>query len=325
VGIVNADGKKEAKKRLPNDIVEILQFLLPYKTEIVGVVVESTYNWYWLVDGLMEAGYRVHLANTTAIQKYSGMKHSDDKDDAFWLAEMLRLNILPTGHIYPKKERPLRDLLRKRGHLVNLRTSLILSLQNIIDRNCGTRIKANDIKLLKEDRTALFMEGNEDLALAGQVSKDTIDFLTKKIRSLETFIEGRAKLKDPYNNLLTIPGIGKILGLTIMLETGSIGRFEQVGNYASYCRKVSTRWTSNEKKKGKGNKKNGNKYLAWAFSEAAEFARRYDPRARAFYNRKLQKTNFMVAHSALAHKLARATYYVIKEQTPFMPEKLFAS
>ena len=102
-------------------------------------------------------------------------------------------------------------------------------------------------------------------------------------------------------------------------------RFEKVGNYASYCRKVSTRWTSNDKKKGKGNKKNGNKYLAWAFSEAAEFARRYDPQARAFYNRKLQKTNFMVAHSALAHKLARATYHVLKEQTPFMPEKLFAS
>jgi transposase len=97
-------------------------------------------------------------------------------------------------------------------------------LQNIIDRNCGTRIKVNDIKRLKENRIAPFMEGNEDLALAGQVSKDTIDFLTTKIRSLETFIEGRAKLNGPYNNLLTIPGIGKILGLTIMLETGSIDR-----------------------------------------------------------------------------------------------------
>ena len=117
VGIINEDGRKEARRRLPNDPGLILQFLTPYKADIVGVVVESTYNWYWLVDALMEDGYRVHLANTTAIQKYSGMKHSDDKDDAFWLAEMLRLNILPTGHIYPKDERPIRDLLRKRGHL----------------------------------------------------------------------------------------------------------------------------------------------------------------------------------------------------------------
>jgi transposase len=198
-------------------------------------------------------------------------------------------------------------------------------LQNIIDRNCGVRIKVNDIKRLKEDKVAPFMEASEDLALAGQVSKETIDFLTGKIRTLESFIENRAKLKDPYNHLLTIPGIGKILGLTIMLETGAIDRFEKVGNYASYCRKVATKWTSNDKKKGKGNKKNGNKYLAWAFSEAAEFARRYDQQARAYYNRKMQKTNFMVAHNALAHKLARAAYHVMKEQTQFMPERLFSS
>jgi transposase len=310
---------------LANDPELIFQFLLPYKAEIVGVVVESTYNWYWLVDALMSEGYKVHLANTTGIQKYKGLKHSDDQDDAFWLAEMLRLNILPEGHIYPKEERPIRDLLRKRGHLVKLRTSLIISLQNIIDRNCGTRIKVNDIKRLKENMVAPFVEGNEDLALAGLVSKEAIDFLTVKIRAIESSVESRIKLKEPYKNLLTIPGIGKILSLTIMLETGAMDRFEKVGNYVSYCRKVPTRWTSNDKKKGKGNKKNGNKYLAWAFSEAAEFARRYDPQARAFYNRKLQKTNFMVAHSALAHKLARATYHVLKEQTPFMPEKLFAS
>ena len=325
VGIINADGKREARKRLPNDIGQILQFLEPYKAQMVGIVVESTYNWYWLVDGLMEAGYQVHLANTTAIQKYSGMKHSDDKDDAFWLAEMLRLKILPTGHIYPKDERPIRDLLRKRGHLVKLRTSLILSLQNIIDRNCGTRISVNDIKRLKENKVTPYMEGNQDLEFVGQVSKDTIDFLSAKIRALESFVEDRAKLNDSYRHLLTIPGVGKILGLTIMLETGSLDRFEKVGNYASYSRKVSTKWTSNEKKKGRGNKKNGNKYLAWAFSEAAEFARRYDQQARGYYNRKLQKTNFMVAHNALAHKLARAAYHVMKEQTPFIPARLFAS
>jgi transposase len=323
--IIGEQGQRVKRQRLANDPELIFQFLSPYKAEIVGVVVESTYNWYWLVDALMSEGYKVHLANTAGIQKYTGLKHSDDQDDAFWLAEMLRLNILPEGHIYPKEERPIRDLLRKRGHLVKLRTSLIISLQNIIDRNCGTRIKVNDVKRLKEDMVAPLVAGNEDLALAGLVSKETIDFLTVKIRAIESAVENRIKLKEPYRHLLTIPGIGKILSLTIMLETGAMDRFEKVGNYASYCRKVSTKWTSNEKKKGKGNKKNGNKYLAWAFSEAAEFARRYDPQAKAFYNRKLQKTNFMVAHSALAHKLARATYHVIKEQTPFMPEKLFAS
>jgi transposase len=97
-----------------------------------GVVVESTYNWYWLVDALMAEGYTAHMANPAAIQKYSGLKHADNKHDAFWLAEMLRLNILPTGYIYPKEERPIRDLLRKRSHLMRLRTSLLISLQNIL-------------------------------------------------------------------------------------------------------------------------------------------------------------------------------------------------
>ncbi|KAB0663388.1 IS110 family transposase [Oryzomonas japonica] len=323
LAIVDAAGKRVFKEKSPNDMATILRALEPYRKKLAGIVVESTYNWYWLVDGLMAEGYAVHLANPSAIQKYTGLKHADDKHDAFWLAEMLRLDILPTGYIYPKDERPIRDLLRKRGHLVSLRSSLMISLQNIITRNCGMKMKTNDIRRLREDRVYPLLADNEDLALAGQVSKDSIDFLTRQIRTIETFIEKKLELTEAYKNLLTMPGIGKILGLTIMLETGPVMRFETVGNYASYCRAVSSQWTSNGKSKGKGNKKNGNKYLSWAFSEAAEFARRYDDKARAYYNRKLRKSNFMVAHAALAHKLARAAYYIMRDQAVFIPEKIF--
>ena len=323
LGIIDSNGKRIFKEKLPNDITVINQVLAPFGAAMQGVVVESTYNWYWLVDGLMAEGYAVHLANPSAIQKYRGLKHLDDKYDAFWLAEMLRLNILPEGYIYPKEERPLRDLLRKRSHLVALRSSLLLSLGNIITRNCGIRISAGDMKRLRENVVLPHLEDNPDLALAGGVSKDCIDFLTRQIRRIENFIERRLELEDPYRKLLTVPGIGKILGLTIMLETGPIDRFHKVGNYASYCRAVSSQWTSNDKPKGKGNKKNGNKYLSWAFSEAAEFARRYDDRARSYYNRKLRKSNFMVAHAALAHKLARAAYYIMRDHVVFVPEKIF--
>jgi transposase len=323
LAIIDETGKRIFKEKLPNSIETITERLSLYSGTLEGVVVESTYNWYWLVDGLMAEGFTVHLANPAAIQKYSGLKHADDKHDAFWLAEMLRLNILPEGYIYPKEERPIRDLLRKRSHLVRLRSSLLISLQNIITRNCGAKMKTNDIRRLRENRVQPLLAYNEDLALAGQVSKDSIDFLTRQIRAIETFIERKLEFRGAYKNLVTIPGIGQILGLTIMLETGPVERFEKVGNYASYCRAVSSQWTSNGKAKGKGNKKNGNKYLCWAFSEAAEFARRYDDKARAYYNRKLRKSNFMVAHSALAHKLARAAYHVMKDQVPFMPEKTF--
>jgi len=325
VGIIDETGKRVFKKKLPNDTEIILDTLAPYQNEIVGIVVESTYNWYWLVDLLMAEGYTLHLANPTAIQKYSGMKYSDDQHDAFWLAEMLRLGILPVGYIYPKEDRPIRDLLRKRSHLVKLRTSLVISLQNIINRNNGFKLRGNKIKALTTDHVAPFLETNPDLALAGKVSKDSIDFLTRQIKVVEAKVEETVELREPYIKLLTIFGIGKILGLTIMLETGPIRRFEKAGNYVSYCRKVSSKWLSNDKGKGKGNKKNGNKYLAWAFSEAAELARRYYPEARAYYNRKMQATNFMTAHAALSHKLARAAYYVMRDQVPFMPEKLFES
>lgn len=323
--IIDESGRKVIGKKLNNDPCLVLSFLEPYREAVMGIVVESTFNWYWLVDTLRSSGYKVHLANTTAIQKYNGLKHSGDKEDACWLAEMLRLNVLPEGYIYPKEDRPVRDLLRKRSHLVRLRTSLILSLQNIVDRNCGKRINVNQIKKRKEDLVTGYFEGGDDLSLTGKVSKEAIDFFTVKILEIERFVENKLELKQPYQYLLSVPGIGKILGLTIMVETGPVARFAKTGNYVSYCRKVSTRWTSNDKTKGKGNKKNGNKYLAWAFSEAAEFARRYDEKAKAYYNRKMQKTNFMIAHNALAHKLARAAYHIMRDQVPFMPDKLFTS
>jgi len=324
LGIIDENGKRVFKRKLANDPEVILDALKPYKEDIAGIVVESTYNWYWLVDMLMADGYKVHLANPAEIQKYTGLKYADDQHDAFWLTEMLRLGILPEGYIYPKEDRPIRDLLRKRGHLVRLRTSLIISLQNIISRNNGIKLKVGDIKILSKDRVTPLLERNEDLALAGKVSKESIDFLTRKIKAVEAVVEKKLELREPYDRLLTEPGIGKILGLTVMLETGPIGRFAKAGNYVSYCRKVSSKWISNEKKKGKGNKKSGNKYLAWAFSEAAEIARRYDENARAYFNHKAQQTNRMVAHNALAHKLARAAYYIMRDGVSFMPEKCFA-
>ena len=323
IGVIDGEGKRIFKRRLSNDLALVGDTLKPFQEELVGIAVESTYNWYWLVDGLMEKGYKVHLANPSAIEQYSGLKHSDDQHDAFWLAEMLRLGILPEGYIYPKEERPLRDLLRKRGHLVRLRTSLIISLQNILSRNLGKAMNVNDMKAIKEDRVSLLLESNEDLALAGRVSKEVIDHLTRQIHKIEWVVHKRVVLKEPYRYLLTLPGVGKILSLTIMLETGPISRFETVGDYVSYCRKVPSQWMSNGKWKGAGNRKNGNKYLAWAYSEASEFARQLYSEPRAYYHRKMQKTNAAVAHSALANKLSRAGYYVMRDQVPFRPEKLF--
>lgn len=324
MSVVDDAGKIIEKRKLANDVQAILHPLATYRDQLQGIAIESTFNWYWIVDTLMDEGYRVHLANPAAIQKYSGLKHSDDASDAAWLAEMLRLGVLPEGYIYPKAERPIRDLLRKRGHLVRLRTSLITSLQGIISRNNGHSLTGNQIKQLKINRVAPLCDANEDLALCGDVSKDAIDYLGRQIKRIEKQAEDRLELRPAYKALLSMPGIGVILGLTIMLEAGPIGRFAKAGNFSSYCRKVPSNWISNGKRKGRGNTKNGNKYLAWAFSEAAELARRYDDATRRWYDRKLSRSNRMVAHSALAHKLSRAAYFIMREGVNFDHQKCFA-
>jgi len=321
-GIINEEGERVFRKRLPNHLPTILSALRPFQAHLKGIVVESTYNWYWLVDGLMENGYKVHLANPAGIQQYNGIKNADDKSDAFFLAELTRLRILPEGYIYPKEERPVRDLLRRRIMLVQQRTSHILSFQSLMSRQTGAGMSSNLIKKLREEEIKEFLD-EEYLILAGETNIAVVRFLTEKIRALEKAALKRAKLKPEYEKLMTVPGIGLILTLTIMLETGEIRRFPSAGNYASYCRAVKAKRTSNSKNKGKGNQKNGNKYLSWAYVEAANFAKRFCPEAQRFYQRKMAKTNQIVATKALACKLSKACYYIMRDQVAFDTEKIF--
>jgi transposase len=310
------------EKRLPNDLGLIVQQLANYRDGLQGIVVESTYNWYWLVDGLMDQGHKVHLANTSAIQQYEGLKYTDDEDDARWLAHLLRLGVLPQGYIYPKQERPVRDLLRKRGQMVRQRTMNLLSIQNLFSRNTGGSISANRVKRLQShDVESLFAEA--DLALAIQANLAMLGCADEQIERLEKTVLERVKLKPEYKWLKTAPGIGEILALTIMLETGDITRFPTVGDYASYCRCVGSEKISNGKKKGSGNTKNGNKYLGWAYVEAANFAIRYNGKIKSFFQRKLSKSKRVVALKAVAHKLCRACYYIIRDQVAFDIAKAF--
>lgn len=322
VGVIDGQDRRLYKKRLPNDLDTILSALAPFKKDLVGVVVESTFNWYWLVDGLQEQGYKVHLANPAAIKQYEGLKHTDDRWDSFWLAHMRRLDILPEGYIYPKKQRPVRDLLRRRLLFVKHRTAHILSLQTMISRHLGTRMSVKAIKKLKEsDANDLFDSPN--LVFAARNNIVIISHLATIVKSIEKQIMSQVKLRKEFKLLLTIPGIGEVLGLTIMLEVGDIKRFPKVGNYSSYSRCVKSEKLSNGKKKAENNRKNGNRYLSWSYVEAANFARRFCPKAQRFYQRKKAKTNGIVATKALSNKLARASYYVMRDQVPYDASKLF--
>jgi transposase len=309
-------------RRIPNRLESILEALEPHRNELAGIAIESTFNWYWLVDGLMDHGHRVQLVNPSAVQQYKGLKFTDDRHDARWLAHLLRLGLLPTGYIYPQEDRPVRDLLRKRSKLVQQRTSNYQSVKNLMCRNTGEAPSRNAMKAFEPEQVREVL-GREDLSLAVETTLAVIETINVQIDRLETLVLERAVLRDDFRILRTIPGVGKVLGLLIMYETGEIGRFPSAGNYASYCRCVPATRTSNFKNKGAGNRKNGNAYLSWAFSEAAHFARRFQPRAKSFYDRKAAKTKLIIAARALAHKLAKATFFMLRDQVPYDAGLLF--
>jgi transposase len=190
-------------------------------------------------------------------------------------------------------------------------------------RQTGARMKSESIKGLTAEQVEEFGFA-PDVALAMEANRAVSQTLGQQIEALEHRLQERVRLRAEFKLLKTVPGIGETLATTIMLETGTIARFAGVGNFSSYCRCVDSLRESNGKKKGEGNTKNGNKYLAWAFVEAANFAVRYCPQAKSFYERKKRKTNGIVAIKALAHKLARACYHMLREQKPFEVNRCFA-
>jgi len=323
--VVLLDGADKViyQKKLNNDLTLILEQLSVYKSRITAIAIESTFNWYWLVDGLMDAGYTVKLVNTAAVQTYSGLKHTDDKDDARWLAHLLRLNILPTGFIYPREARAVRDLLRKRSQMVHQSSTNILSLQNILVRNTTQSLSSYKIKKLDDEQAEKRLT-DPNITLALKCNLNVIRCLQRTIAQIEETVLQQVRIRAEFKQLLKVSGIGEILGLTIMLESGDMRRFAKVGNFSSYARCVKSERFSNGKKKGEGNRKNGNKYLAWAFIEAANFAIRYNDKINAFYQKKKSKTNGIIAIKAVASKLASACYHILKDQVSFDVDKAFS-
>ncbi len=309
-------------KRLPNDIESVRRALEPHSKALVGIAVESTFNWYWLVDGLEESGFTIHLVNTLAAKQYQGLKYTDDKTDARWLAHMLRLGILPTGWIYPKKKRAVRDLLRRRSQLVRQKTANRLGLRNVLERSCAKRLSGNALKRVSKDDLSGWVE-DPNVRLSMEASLAVIDTLSEQIERIEKTVAEHAVLDDSYRLLTSIKGIGATLASTIQYETGDISRFASVSNYVSYCRLVRAERNSNQRVKGLGLRKNGNPYLSWAFHEAAHFAVRFQPDAKRWYEKKRSRTCPLVAIRALAHKLARAVYFMMRDQVPYEPKRLF--
>jgi transposase len=322
IGVINQDGKRVTHRKLDCDLDAIVEFLQPLKPQLQSMAVESTFNWYWLVDGLRARGYPIDLANPAKIEQYSGLKHVNDTDDAFHLADLQRLNILPKGHVYDPELRPVRDLFRRRTKLVHQRTGLLLSFKSLYARTTGQALSLSEAKSLEPKEASKLYEHPANQLIA-QVQAEHIGALDKSIARLEKAVLACAREIPIYEKLLSLPGVGRILGMTITMEVGDVQRFKSDGDFASYCRMVDAKRLSNGKCKADNNQKCGNKYLAWAFVEAANFARRYDENCRRWYDRKAAKTSKVIATKALGCKLAKAAWHVMSQRADYDQSRMF--
>lgn len=308
------------ERRLPNDLETIGEALEPFRKRIEALAVESTYNWYWLVDGLKRLKYQVKLANPAKMQENIGLKQASDKTDARFVARQLVNGILPEGYIYPEETRGIRDVLRRRMRLVHARTGEWLSLEGLVARHTGRDMGIKDLKSCAMEEV---LAGQPQAQIMAQASLRHIEFLDREINVLEQAVMKELPDREDYMLLMTVPGIGPVLARTILLETGPILRFKAAGNYASYCRAVKSEHTTNGKKKGECNGKSGNKYLAWAYVEAANFAVRYSPEIRTWFQRKQARSGKrVIATKALANKLAKACYFMLRDKKEFDVKRL---
>jgi transposase len=309
--LCDRSGKRVMERRVKANLESVNAALDRYWPRIERVAVESTYNWYWFVDGLRGQGRDVRLANPAKMDQYNGLKVGNDASDAGWIAEQLRLGILPESYVYPPEVRPIRDLLRRRMLIVRQRVQSLLSLESLFARHGwmwpgAQRIKSWTAENIKALKTDAFTE------VQAQVLLELIGKQEGVSEWIESTVLKAVKPKAEYERIQRVPGIGPILGMVVILESGEFTRFASAGDYASYCRTVRSERSSNGKKKGENNRRNGNPYLAWVFAEAAVFAVRFYPKIAAWYERKKRRRNVPVAMKALACKLAKAAWHVMR-------------
>jgi transposase len=315
------------RARVPNRLPAILDLLAPYRAD-TSVAVESTFNWYWLVDGLQDAGYEVHLGHTLGNSRISKAKVKTDRRDAFRLARLLRSGDLQEGYIYPRETRPVRDLIRARGKLVSSRSGeygrirMRLYRQGILEHT-----RASVRGMPDDDLVGLFDHPAVSAMVRHELAR--IALADAQIRKLEEQIHELSKAHPEVDLLRTLPGIDRALGPVIFFETGEISRFQTVKRYSSYCRLVPGCANSGSSSKPGRARKEGNPYLKSAFTQAATHAARTNDRIRRFAERHRRRRagrgGKAVVRNIVAHKLCVAAWMMLTHGVDYEEEMLFGN
>src|SRR5829696_2247744 len=309
--VLDANGRTAFAKDLPADPDVFLEALAPFRPDLV-VGAECMFSWYWLADLCQDHSIPFALGHALAMRHIHQGKTKTDKIDAAKLAALLRGGLFPMGYVYPRAKRQTRDLLRRRSFFVRRRAQLIA---HVVNTNTQFNLPTLSKKLTHAaNRTAELLDRFTDPSTRLMVATDLamIDGHDTRIAELERHLVKHARVDDPvtFGLLRTTPGIGLILGLTLLYEIDDIRRFPEVGNFLSYSRLVRCEHSSADKVKGSGSKKVGNAHLKWAFSEAACLMIRAVPAVKGWMQRQEAKRGKRKALAVLEDKLGRTVYHL---------------
>jgi transposase len=319
--VLNQAGEILLHRNMKTSPETFLKAIAPYREDLV-VCVECLFTWYWLADLCAQEGIPFVLGHALSMKAIHGGKAKHDKIDAHKIAVLLRGGMLPQAYVYPAAMRATRDLLRRRMHLMRKRAELLAHVQNTNSQynlpEIGTKLayKANRTGVAERfPDPAVHKSIEVDLALLGHYDRLLTD--------LELYIVQTAKEDDAqtFSRLRSIPGVGKILALVLLDEIHDIQRFPRVQEFVSSCRLVKCAKASAGKRYGTSGTKIGKAYLKWAFSEAAVLFLRNNPVGQKYLARLERRHGKGKALTVLAHKVARAVYYMLKRDTAFDLDK----
>ena len=317
VCILNQAGETLLHRNMQTTPEAFLKVIAPYRPDIV-VAVECMFTWYWLADLCADEEIPFVLGHALYMKAIHGGKAKNDKIDSQKIAVLLRGGMLPQAYVYPAEMRATRDLLRRRMHLAHKRGELLAHVQNTNSQYNLPAIGKNIAYKANRDGVA---ERFADPAVQKSIAVDLalVSYYDELLRDVELTIVKTAKQHDANTLYLlqTVPGIGKILSLVLLYEIQHIDRFPRVQEFASYCRLVKCAKESNGKRSGTSGAKIGNAHLKWAFSEAAVLFLRDNPAGQKFLASLEKKHAKGKALTILAHKLARAVYYMLKRKVAF--------
>lgn len=317
VCILNQDGEIVTHRNMKTEPNALLKVIAPYRADLV-IAVECVFTWYWLADLCAREGIPFVLGHALYMKAIHGGKAKNDRIDAHKIAVLLRGGMLPQAYAYPAAMRATRDLLRRRMHLMRKRAELLAHVQNT---NSQYNLPEIGKKLAYKANRQGVAERFADPAVQKSVEVDLalIDHYDHLLTDLELAIVNTAKQHDAntFYRLRSVPGIGKILSLVLLYEIHDIRRFPRVQEFVSYCRLVKCAKESAGKRSGTSGTKIGNAYLKWAFSEAAVLFLRDNPAGQKYLARVEKQHGKGKALTILAHKLARAVYYMLKRESAF--------